>query len=197
MPSSKRIVAALAFVAPLVTVLVAVAVAIAGCASAAGRDASGAPVAVTLATAAPVGKNASSGNASSALAERPYALHVPRDYVMPKPTPLVVLLHGYSASGPCRRRISTSPPCRYQDVPLRLSGRHARRFGQPLLERDRRLLRLRRRRDRRRRLPHGGHRRRRGEAQRGPEARVPRRPLQRRLHGAPHWPATPRASPQS
>ncbi len=38
-------------------------------------------------------------DASAILASRPYALHVPSGYDATKPTPLVVMFHGYSASG--------------------------------------------------------------------------------------------------
>ena len=71
-------------------------------------------------------------------------------------------------------------------VHLRAPRRHHRFEGQPFLERDRRLLRLRREQGRRLGLPERPHRRDRGQAHGRSEARLPHRPFEWRLHVAPH-----------
>ena len=118
---------------------------------------------------------------------RPYDYDQPAGYDASKPYPLIVLLHGYGANGFVQdalfgwaqladdRGVFVAHPDGTVDAQRRA-----------LLERDRRLLRHRAHRRRRRRLPERGRRRHGGELQHRQEARLLRRPLQRRLHVASH-----------
>src|SRR5271165_6602312 len=82
--------------------LVAVACGSVGCGSSSSRASVVADAAADVALAdvsAPWAPGMDSPDAAAIIASRPYTLHVPTGYDATKPTPLVVMFHGYSSTG--------------------------------------------------------------------------------------------------
>ena len=80
----------------LVVLAVSVALALAGCDSAVPPAS---PTAAPPSSAAPASAGAGTGTQIIQLGDRPFTLHVPSTYEAGKAAPLLVLLHGYTASG--------------------------------------------------------------------------------------------------
>ena len=110
----------------------------------AGPDSALAPTPASLPTANDAGDD--SGDTGVIVGgSRPAAVHVPPSYKSGVAMPLVVMLHGYTASGPLEELyLGITPLADSRGFSsTRVPGRHDRRARQPLLERVQRVLRLR------------------------------------------------------